>query len=152
MKIATSLNENGAHPVENLIDKNTLTFYVVGDNPTNNPWVQLDLGGEWTIRSVVLVARYDSQEGANQLKNIEIFVGNRPEGSTQIPPSLENPNKLCGKFEGDVVQGQVVVIYCDPNTRGRYVQLRKFGHDPQYISIVEAMVFGGLKGRSKYRF
>ena len=140
IKEATAQSIDHRYTPKNAIDGDTTTFYHSDYTKTFGKWIQVQLITPGLVQSVIITNRLDCC--GDRLKNVEVRVGHIEVKKNR--PSLITRNSLCGNYTGPGLNGERVVIDCNPAIYGEYVTVQVL-HD-EYLNIAELEVFGNKIG------
>ncbi|XP_035684615.1 uncharacterized protein LOC118421436 [Branchiostoma floridae] len=94
------------------------------------PWWKVDLAGVYTVNRVSILNKGDCC--GERLRNVLVRVG---------PNQDITQNDQCGEtYPTTPVNGEVIVVYCNPPMSGRYVSIELSGRT-DYLSVCEVEVF-----------
>ncbi|KAK3109097.1 hypothetical protein FSP39_022923 [Pinctada imbricata] len=95
------------------------------------PYWYVDLGQEYCLKYVEIVNRGGTC-CSGRLHDIEVTVAGH----------YKDFKKQCGFFKGPGTSGQIVVLNCPQETKGRYVKIQIVDGIDNYLTLCEVRVIG----------
>ena len=144
---ATALSQHGLYGPSNLINGNKNSFYASSDQPTVQPWVQLELETHCIVSVIKITNRVLCC--GERLSDVEVRVGHVSATSVTAQQQGLSTNQLCGKFDGPGSNGQVVLIECSPPITGKYITIQIKDTSVHQMNVGEVEVLGYSAGKFK---
>ncbi len=125
------------YPASKAVDGSTTSSSFNHTNPTTQPWLQVNLGGNHSVTRIEITNRTGCPSCAGRTKKFKVFVSSSPVTTYSSGGSVYEYNNTTGLTDGQVINitglsanGQYIRVWVDNGTSSNYLHLaevRVFG-------------------------